>query len=364
MKNTMQNKMPHLKSITKLFDMREGYAPVRGILGMSDPSVHYIGERWTMFVGGLGVSFKTNILCARLPEGAPLSSDAWSFEMLPGSSHRVKRLIPQPPRGSWNRFLHSVCYVKGMVGGTSVERIYHAGRNTENLWSETTPYTVGFMEKVDGVWVSRAQPLALHGTKAYTSILEPKVEYVDGKWCMRYLAIPARTNKKVPPIYTILYSESVDGEHDWTEPVVMFDEREGFFNSVVLSAKDGGYLMALTRDSNLESLPNYPPQGIWLSYSPTYSSDRKAWTEPVRVVNPSDDTNGWYANGMCSPTMQWGNTPLDEATLYIFFVAATQKTSWLNESLQRLTHFQRPLVPSPFYFTIGRAELRFDLGVN
>ncbi|HEU4326347.1 MAG TPA: hypothetical protein VFS21_24615 [Roseiflexaceae bacterium] len=360
----MQNKKPYLQSMTKLFDMRDGYAPVRGILGMSDPSVHCIDGRWTMFIGAMGWSFKTNIICARLPEGAPLDSAEWSFEMLPGSGHRVKWLIPQPPRGSWNRFLHSVCYVKGMVNSVPVERIYHAGRTTENVSDLTTPYTIGFMEKVDGVWISRKQPLALRGTKEYPSILEPKVEYVNGRWCMRYLAIPGKTNKNTIPSYTILYSESADGEHHWTEPVVMFDTREGFFDSVVLPAKEDGYLMALTRDSNLESLPNYPPQGIWLSSSPTYSCNRKDWSSPVRVVDPSDDTDGWYANGMCSPTMQWGNTALDADTLYIFFVAATQKTSWLKESLRRLSRFQRPLVPSPFYFTIGRAEIRFDLAVN
>jgi hypothetical protein len=75
------------------------------------------------------------------------------------------------------------------------------------------------------------------------------------------------------------------------------------------------------------------------------------------VVDPDNDTDGWYANGMCSPSIQWGNTEADRNVLYVFFVATTAKVQWFKESSQRLLHGKRPLIPAPFYFTIGRVAV-------
>ncbi len=56
--------------------MLKGLAPVRGVLGLSDPDVHWIDGRWTMFLGGFTTRFRNSLFTAVLPLGAPLASDA------------------------------------------------------------------------------------------------------------------------------------------------------------------------------------------------------------------------------------------------------------------------------------------------
>jgi hypothetical protein len=61
---------------TRLMDMRDGYPSAVDVLGFSDPSVHFVDGRWTMFIGGLYLpALKTNIFTFVLPRGAPLSSN-------------------------------------------------------------------------------------------------------------------------------------------------------------------------------------------------------------------------------------------------------------------------------------------------
>ncbi|MDO5744847.1 MAG: hypothetical protein Q4P23_10290, partial [Micrococcaceae bacterium] len=60
-----------IRNCTKLFDMREGYPFARNVLGFSDPSVAWIEDRWTMFIGGMAPTFRTNIYSFELPPGAP-----------------------------------------------------------------------------------------------------------------------------------------------------------------------------------------------------------------------------------------------------------------------------------------------------
>jgi hypothetical protein len=115
--------------------------------------------------------------------------------------------------------------------------------------------------------------------------------------------------------------------------------------------------MALTRGSNLSDVKPYPSQGVWLSHASRLSSDRVDWSPPQLVVDPDNDTDGWVRNGMCSPSIQWGNTEADRNVLYVFFVATTAKVQWFKESSQRLLHGKRPLIPAPFYFTIGRVAV-------
>lgn len=351
----------------KLMDMREGYEGISNVLGFSDPSVHFVEGRWTMFVGGLHFpSLKTNIFTFELPEGAPLSSPDWRPKIEAGSRKRAERIVDQPAKGSWDRFMHSVCYVRGLVDGEEVERIYHAGRNTEWLWDEKTAYRIGFMEKRNGRWECEPTPLPLH-SQDRPSVLEPKVEYLDGKWSMRFLSIPMGLTGEDWPDYTLFYCESDDGV-SWTTPSVFSTNdtnQAGYFDSVLNQREgDGIFTLALTRDSNLSAIRPYPAQGVWLSAAGRPFTKLEAWPAPQLVVDPAEDADGWYANGMCSPTAQWGTTAQDSDTLYIFFVAATEKQSWFKESLRRLASFRRPPVPAPFYFTIGRVGVGFSAGTE
>lgn len=344
--------------LEKLFDMREGYAPLRGVLGISDPCVVRLDGRWTMFIGGMGWGFKTNILTARLPEGAPLDSPDWKFDTVPGHPSRPQRIIRQPARGSWNRCLHSVCYVKGEVDGRPVERIYHAGRATETVLSTTAPYRIGFLERRDGEWMSHPTPIEVKGLIGLEGVLEPKVEYADGFWHMRYLALTEVGDDK-DGNHTILYSRSRDGETGWSDPVVFSDAAAGFYDSVVLPDGDR-FRLTLTRDSNLFGRVPYPKQGIWLAASDSRGTRLEDWSPPELVLDPDLDDDGWYRGGMCSPSPQWSDRPETPRRLHVFFVAAAAAMPWWRRAARALRARRRLPVPSPFFFTIGRLDLDVD----
>ncbi len=347
--------------LAKLLDMRSGYAPVRNVLGMSDPCVVWLDGRWTMFIGGMGFGFKTNILTARLPEGDPLDSDDWEFVMADRSRSRARWIVDQPARGSWNRCMHSVCYVAGEVDGRPVERIYHAGRTAETVLSTRAPYRIGFLERQDGEWTSRPAPIEVQGLRGVEGVLEPKVEYADGFWHMRYLALTDVGDDKNGK-HTILYSRSRDGETGWSAPVVFSDAAVGFYDSVVKPVPDdGGFLLALTRDSNLFGKQPYPSQGIWLSRSASRGIRLEDWPEPDLILDPEEDEDGWYRGGMCSPSLQWSDPAQSARRLHVFFVAAAAHVPWAKRALSAFRERRLPPVPAPFFFTIGRLDLKIEI---
>ncbi|TDN90739.1 hypothetical protein [Microbacterium sp. BK668] len=213
-----------VRNCTKLFDMRDGYPFARNVLGFSDPSVALVGDRWTMFIGGMAPTFRTNIYSFELPPGAPVTSDEWRpSPSAVLSARRIRPVIDQPRRRSWNRCMHSVCFVRGVADAHTVERIYHAGRASETVLNRRLPYRIGYLERRPGEpWRSIDQPLALHGP-GLDSILEPKVEYHSGRWHMRFLTLPAsRPGSEDPTRFRIMYTTSPNGRDDWTAPVEWF----------------------------------------------------------------------------------------------------------------------------------------------
>lgn len=345
-------------SPVKLFDMREGYGSIVNILGISDPSVHFIERRWVMYVGGFNTRFKNNIYSLHLPRGYPLSCNEWKFDTDPGNPRIAQALITQPKIKEWDGYgLHSPCYVKGLVDGTPYERIYYAGRSSGKITDNSKPYRIGYLEKADHEWKHQSQPLAIEGAANSLNVLEPKVEYMDGKWRMRYVTTPVESGKIALPNYRIMYTESEDGVNNWSEPSELFSNQEGYYDSIVIKTKNG-YGMIVTRNSNLYSRDPYPEQGIWWLTANFLSKNRNDWSKtPQKLLEPAKDPDGWYVNGMCGPSAQYGNTSEDEDTLYIFFVSATKKTPWLKTSLMRLLRGNRPLVPAPYYLAIGRIEV-------
>lgn len=213
------------------------------------------------------------------------------------------------------------------------------------------------MEKTADGWQHQAEPLAITGDDERPNVLEPKVEYLEGKWRMRYAMTPVESSKHAWPDYTIMYTESDDGVN-WSTPTTFFSSEEGYFDSVVTPLKEGGYGMAVTRNSNLYGRSPFPPQGIWWLTAPFLSARREDWTrEPVQLLDPATDTEGWYVNGMCGPALQFGNTPDDQDTLYIFFAGTTERMNWLTGSLRRILKGKEPLPPAPYFLTIGRLEV-------
>lgn len=90
---------PAVTGPTVQWDMLEGTVP-RGLLGLSDPNVHRVGDRWCMFVGGFSTSLRDRLYRATLSVGADVRLTGWRI----GSSARGRplALVPDAPRGSWD----------------------------------------------------------------------------------------------------------------------------------------------------------------------------------------------------------------------------------------------------------------------
>lgn len=345
-----------VRACTKLLDMRDGYPFARNVLGFSDPSVAWIDDRWTMFIGGMAPTFRTNIYTLELPAGAPVTSDAWRpSESATVSRGRLRPIIPQPKRGAWNRCMHSVCYVRGMADGVEVERIYHAGRSAESVVDRTQPYRIGYLERRSGgPWRSIEDPLPLHGPDL-PSILEPKVEYHHGRWHMRFLSVPAdKPGSEDPRQFRIMYTTSDNGRDDWSTPTEWFSTSDGFFDSSVIH-DDRHALMVITRDSDLEGRADNPPQGVWLSSAATATDPRSAWSDPIRVFAAEQAGHEWTARGMCAPSIAW--TDDDHRTISVFFAGAPGNRTWYSLALDALRQRRLPPFPSPVYFTVGRLDI-------
>lgn len=345
-----------VRGATKLFDMRDGYPFARNVLGFSDPSVAWTGDRWTMFLGGMAPTSRTNVYSFELPPGAPVTGGPWrpsSSGVM--SSRRVRPIIPQPPGGAWSRCIHAVCFVRGIADGEVVERIYHAGRSAESVLNPRLPHRIGYLERRPGK-PSRSirHPLALHAS-GRESVLEPKVEYLDGLWRMRFLTLPAaKPGSEDPGQFRIMHTTSRNGRDGWSRPEEWFGREDGFFDSVVVDGGDRA-LMVITRDSDLEGRPDNPPQGVWVSQAHTAGAPRADWSPPERIFAAEDAGYEWTARGTCAPSAVWADA--EHTTLSVFFAGAPRDRTWHRLARQAVRRRRLPSFPSPVFFTIGRLDL-------
>ncbi|MFF8762884.1 hypothetical protein ACF07Q_00110 [Nocardiopsis dassonvillei] len=89
--------------------MLEGTVP-HGLLGLSDPNVHRVGDRWCMFVGGFSTSFRNRLYRAALPVGADVRLTGWRIDS--SARGRPLALAPDAPRGARDAGgMHTPCYV-------------------------------------------------------------------------------------------------------------------------------------------------------------------------------------------------------------------------------------------------------------
>lgn len=269
------------------------------------------------------------------------------------------RLVAQPPRGAWNRCFHSVCYVVGEANGRKVERIYHAGRSAETVLSRTAPYRIGYLERSGDQWLVPTEPLPIEGLIGPVGVLEPKVEYRDGWWQMRYLAL-TEPGDDSDGRHTILATRSRDGVTDWSDPVVLADDRHGFFDTICVPWTNSGpsaHLMVLTRSADLDGHTGNVRRGIWWSLAGEYSRESAVWSRPRLLLDASAGAR-WYAKGICSPSPVFQDADQRRLELLFAGVAATQ--AWPAMTLAALRRRRMPPVPSPLYFTIGRASIAFE----
>lgn len=347
----------------KLFDMRERFAPITNLLGVGNPDVQKIGDRWWMFFGGFHTGCKNNLFSASLPAGAPLNSDPWTITAQMNKPRRAASLVAQPRRGSWDATgLHTPSYAVGAGMDASgqfyaCERIYHAGRNSQSIIDNSKPISIGVLEKTPRGWARYPRPV-LVGTSDFASVLEPKVRYLEGKWRMWYAATPRVAGKKTPPIYQIRYVESEDGITSWSQPQVLFSTDEGYFDAVVNPSTDG-YEMVTCRSGNLSGASAFPVQGLWWLSSQAPSGNRKDWShDPLPILEVDSAAADWYANGVLGPSAQYGDTDEDRNTMYVFFTGVSRETNWLRAARKAFARGSRPPFPAPFYLSIARAQFR------
>jgi hypothetical protein len=337
----------------KLFDMRDWFTPVRNVLGIGDPDVHKVDGRWTMFLGGFQTSFKNNLFTATLPPGAPLSSTEWRLTTVASNHRRAAPLVDQPPQGSWDAFgLHSPSYVQG----PTARRIYYAGRGGKSVTDNTVPYAIGMLEWTGADWERRPAPV-LRGTHDLPNVLEPKVRYLDGKWRMWYAATPVEAGKTITPTYQVRYVDSDDGLA-WSQPQVLFSSHENFYDAAVWTSDHDTYEMLTCRSTNLYARPDFPKQGLWWLSSTAPSGRRADWTSHPVLLLDADNGPEWYGNGIFGPTIAHDDTTDDPDTIYVFFAGVTKERSWWRTTLRHARSLRPPPVPAPYFFTIGRAQLR------
>lgn len=341
-----------------LFDMLTGLAPVRGVLGLSDPDVHWIDGRWTMFLGGFTSRFRNALFTAVLPPGAPLANPAWALVTRPGRSRRALAVTADTPHGTWDGHgMHTPSYVRVQrPDGSSEQRIYYAGRATRAHTGPHSRYAIGVLRHTRSGWRRYGPPVHV-GTPARPSVFEPLVRHEMGRYRMWYLSAVGEVGSGELPDYRLEYIDSEDGLANWSRPRVLFTPSEGYFDNAVIRVGDD-YEMVVARGTNLHGTPDFPPQGLWWLRSERPSGVRDDWTaEPVRLLDTDIDPLPWFARGSCGPSVHYGDADTDRDTLYVFFTGTRARIHWWRTAIARLGQGRRPPVPAPYHLAIGRITI-------
>jgi len=331
----------------QIFDRAAGFAPVENLVAIGDPNVQKLGDRWWMFVGAAHAGDKVNLFSASLPAGAPLSSDEWTITTVPGDPAEATALVEHPDEGRWDEWLHTPSYAQGPAGEEHApcERIYYTG--SQAATGDERLFSIGVLERSGGLWRRREEPV-LRGRGARKNVLEPKVLWSGGKWRMWVMATAKEAGPEDLPDYQIHYLESDDGIGGWSEPQVIFDQSDNYFDAAAIEAGEG-IEMVVARAPNMFGTPGFPTQGLWWLSSPRASGERSDWTtEPVQLVD-AERGAAWYASGVYGPSMAYGDSAADRDTLYVFFTGAAVPD------------------PEPYVLSVGRlaiprAQLRPDAG--
>ncbi|MFS0726982.1 hypothetical protein [Paenibacillus sp. 1P07SE] len=341
-----------------IFGMLDGYRPITNLLGAGDPNVHKIGEQWWMFFGGFQKSFKNNLFSASLPMGESLDSDAkWAITHEPGQPAQARPLIPQPSKQEWDGYgLHEPCYVEGRATNSQgvvvpCSRIYYTGRQSKSPLSNTSPFSIGFLEKGPNGWSRHPEPVVT-GTDRNPNALGPKVVYADGKWRMWYRANQKEAVKGIRQQDEIYYIESEDGINGWSEPLLFFSQQVSIAHAYVTKTSDG-YEMLVSTSPNLYGNPSYPDQKLWILKSDTPSGNREEWSTDPEEVLDARTGEPWYKGGFFGSSLCVPGLGQDEGARYVFFTGVHEPFHYLPYFLKRILSFRKPPIPAPFYFSIG-----------
>lgn len=215
---------------------------------------------------------------------------------------------------------------------------------------------IGVLDWSGTNWERRPEPV-LRGTADFPNVLEPKVRYLNGMWRMSYATTPVEAGKNVLPSYQVRYVDSDDGL-TWSEPRIFFSTDENYYDAVVWTGDGSVYEMLSCRSTNLFARPGFPKQGLWWLSSDTPSGQREHWTSSPVLLLDADEEAEWFGNGIFGPTVAFPDTDANSDIMYVFFAGVTRERSWWRTAVRQARSLRPPPVPAPYFFTIGRAEVR------
>ncbi len=319
--------------VTKIFDPADGFAPLTDPLEITDATVAKRGDRWWMYVAGsMKGSEGIHLFSASLPDGAALSATGWTLTPDRQDPTRIALLAGHDASSSWDLKggRHCPSYARGWDPrrGEWVERIYYAG-SAENVWG---PYTIGYLEWDGERWVDQPAPVFIASEEwEHGSVYEPNVIYHEGKWKMWFVA-----GSNLEDYLVQGYSESVDGQSNWSPHKIFFPPEEKVFDFCAIPGKTG-YEAVFSRVW-LGKTAAPANTGLWWVHASTPSSDRSDWSEPVQIMDAED--RGWHA-GPWKPSVRYSES--DPNKMFVFFdgIYRTNEPS-----------------PFPFVFTSGCLEIQ------
>lgn len=308
MKTAHHDTIPWMNE-TKIFDPRDGFAPLTDPVVVTDSSVVKRGDRWWMYLAGKIANREAiQLLSASLPPGAPLSANGWTLTPDPNDPTKAAMLAEQKLSAPWDLKggRHCPSYVRGWdpQKQTWVERIYYAG-GADYIWG---PYTIGYVEW-DGVqWVEQPAPaFTAEEDWEHGSVYEPNLIYADGKWKMWYVAGSNHTDYLVHG-----YAESDDGRSNWTKHKMFAPPEYKMFDFCVIKAGDA-YDAVFSRVWLAKSEP--PPEtGLWWCTAPAPSGNLADWSRPVQIMTAHG--REWHAAPF-KPSVQYGEA--DPNRMFVFF---------------------------------------------
>lgn len=319
---------------TKIFDPADGFGGLTNLAEVTDSTLAKRGDRWWMYLAGTLVGQEgVHLFSASLPEGAKLATTGWRLTGDPADGTKVGLLAGQEKSKPWDLRggRHCPCYVRGWdpARGAWVERIYYAG-GAENLWG---PYTIGFLEWEDGVWMDQSAPVFVANEEwERGSVYEPNVIYHDGKWKMWFVA-----GSNLDDYLVQGYAESADGRTDWSKHKIFCAAKEKMFDFCVTKSPQGDAWEAVFSRVWVAKSPAPQETGLWWCSAKTPSSNLADWSEPVQIMKAED--RGWRT-GPWRPCVRYGED--DDRRMFIFFDGS---------------YMTKEETDFPFVFTLGCLEI-------
>ncbi|HLK17318.1 MAG TPA: hypothetical protein VKT81_00140 [Bryobacteraceae bacterium] len=317
---------------TKIFDPKDGFAPFTDLVVATDSSVVKRGNRWWMYLAGPVVGHPAiQLFSASLPEGAPLAASGWKLTPRADDPTKIELLSGQTASAPWDMKggRHCPSYVRGWDPdrGDWVERIYYAG-GAENVWG---PYTIGYLEWDGHRWIDQPAPVfEANEDWEHSSVYEPNLIYVDGKWKMWYVS---GSNQEDYIVHG--FAESPNGRDNWSKHQIVFPAEEKVFDFCVIPS-ERGYEAVFSRVW-LAQAPASPKTGLWWCHSKTPSPNMSDWSAPIHIMTAED--RGWHS-GPWKPSVHYSET--DPNRILVFFDGIYKK--------------DEP-GPFPFVFTLGCLEI-------